>query len=314
MKCQIISQDISIEKWTELLKKTKTSNLLQSPIYGLALQKTKGLKPHLGLILIDEKHAGLVHTQELSALCNSLQVITLDRGPLWFDCYGTQAHFNAFLSAFRRSYPKRLGRTVRFIPEMTSTPELEKAMTNHKFSKKAPGYQTIILNLQPDIKTLEKNLSKSWRGTLKKAQNSGVCIEWDFKGRQLPWLLNKYSLDKQAKNYHGPSPDLLRTMAKYAAPINQIWIGRAIHNKIPIAAIALFCHGSGTTYQIGWNSNESRTLGGNHLLLWEAVLKLKASGYKEFDLGGVNDQNAAGIKKFKSGMGGTEITLAGLYS
>ena len=43
------------------------------------------------------------------------------------------------------------------------------------------------------------------------------------------------------------------------------------------------------------------------------MLALKEKGYRDLDLGGVNDGDAKGVKLFKEGMGGTTVTLIGHY-
>ena len=43
------------------------------------------------------------------------------------------------------------------------------------------------------------------------------------------------------------------------------------------------------------------------------MIALKDKGIKELDLGGVNDETAAGIKTFKEGVGGTLVRTVGHY-
>ena len=91
-------------------------------------------------------------------------------------------------------------------------------------------------------------------------------------------------------------------------------IGRALSDDKAIGAILIFCHGQGATYQIGWSGKAGRDQGAHYLLLWDAISVLQNKGVKDFDLGGVNEDEAKGVKRFKSGMGGRLVSLPGIYS
>ena len=80
-----------------------------------------------------------------------------------------------------------------------------------------------------------------------------------------------------------------------------------------IAAVMIFIHGRGATYQAGWTTPYGRDKGAHHLLLWQAIVALKQRGVTSFDLGGHTHDNE-GLMRFKQGLGGHEITLIGSYS
>jgi len=90
-------------------------------------------------------------------------------------------------------------------------------------------------------------------------------------------------------------------------------IGSALLDNQPIAGILLFTHGLSATYQIGYTSDVGRENRAHYALLWSALEKLKERGINYFDLGGVNEKGAKGVKIFKKGMGGTIEKTLGLY-
>ena len=65
-----------------------------------------------------------------------------------------------------------------------------------------------------------------------------------------------------------------------------------------IASILLLCLGCCATYQIGRISDTGWTYAAHNYLLWHAVKFLKDRGIKDFDLGGINDESAKGVKRF----------------
>ena len=168
--------------------------------------------------------------------------------------------------------------------------------------------------MRPDPEILRKNLKKNWRGTLNRAERSHLQIEWDVQGHCLPWLLKTYALDRTKKGYDGPSLTMLKALSHTFGRSGNLLIGRAYLDDQPVGAILILCHGRAATYQVGWTSDQGRAQGAQHLLLWNALGVLKERGIDDFDLGGVNDDTAKGVKNFKQGMGGALVNLAGLYT
>jgi len=315
MVCTIQWSNLPINIWEEYFQKVNKSNLLQSYKDSLALPNVKGQTPRWALLEIDGVQAGLFQILETGFLGNMIHAVILDRGPLWFDGFGSEQHFEAFIRAFRSEFPRRFGRRVRFIPETQDSPQVQNILKTVGFRKTpAPGYQTMWLNLERDEDTLRANLVKKWRNTLTKAEKQGMSVEWDEKGTHFEWLMKFYSFDKKTKGYSGPSVEFLRALAQRFAPSGEMLIGRAMKDGRAIGAILLFCHGRSSTYQIGWNTREGRDLGAHNLLLWDALKILKNKGITGFDLGGVNDTQAQNVKKFKQGLGGDLVTLPGLYT
>ena len=256
----------------------------------------------------------MVQAMQAGLLNNLIHAIIIDRGPLWLEGYGTPEHFEAFVKEYNRQFPKRWGRKRRFIPEMETSPNIDAIMTAHGFTKSAAlPYQTIWLDLTQSLETLRGNLRKTWRQSLVKAEKSALEIEWDESGASLPWMLKHYQLDKQRRGYDGPDGAVLQVLGQYFAAEKKLLIGTASLDKKPVASILILMHGRSATYQIGWSTEDGKKHCAHHLLLWKSLGTLKAKGYKDFDLGGVNDGAAKTIKTFKSGLGGRLVHLAGLY-
>ena len=272
-------------------------------------------KARWGLIEIEGSPVGLVQIFE-NGLCNNLfHAIILDRGPLWFEGCGSDAHFESFIKTFRQEFPKRWGRKIRFIPELANTRNIDPLLRSYGFQRQGtPAYQTIWLDLRPDMELIKKGFSKGWRNSVQKAERSQLSIEWDDKTRSLAQFLQFYEIDKSLKNYSGPSARFLSLLGKSCAPQKNMIIGRALRDGKEIAAILIVCHGSSATYQVGWTLDEGRKTAAHQFLLARALPMLKEKGIMDFDLGGVNDETAAGVKKFKAGLGGEAVTLSGLFT
>ena len=315
MICTVKWNFVTDSQYVQEFSAIKGCTLLQSHTYACAVSKIYNQRPLKGLIEINGQKAGLVQAMQVGILKNMLHAIIVDRGPLWFDGFGNEDHFKAFIEAYNRDFPQRFGRRRRFIPEIKKSPDIDAIMKANGFTKKpAAGYQTIWLDITQDKKTLRANLRKSWRQSLQKAEKSPLTIIWDDAGAKLPWLLKAYDLDRKQRGYDGPDLPVLQALGTAFSLEKNSLIGVALLDNRPVGAILTLCHGDSATYQIGWTSEDGRKYCAHHRLLWELIEQLKTKNIKNFDLGGVNDETAKSIKTFKSGMGGRLVELAGLYT
>lgn len=314
MICTITWNSLTLPEWQAKFEEIRFSTILQSYAYAKSQFIVNKQKPKIGIIQIAGSPAGLVQLMEVSLFKNIIHAMIVDRGPLWFEGCGSVEHFSAFTAELDRQFPKRFGRRRRFIPEIEDSPKVRTILRENGFTPASEGtYETIWLDLTQGAEDLRQNLKKNWRGALKKAEKNDVTLEWDSAGAHLPWLLQEYKLDKIAKGYAGPSVKLMRALAQTFTPGGNLLIGRAISKGKPIGAVLILRHGCGATYQIGWSNLAGRDLGAHYLLLWDALGMLQKRGVKDFDLGGVNEEEAKGVKKFKSGMGGRLVRLPGMY-
>ncbi len=317
MKCDITWNKLSVAEWEERFKTIKRSNVLQSYHYARAICKLQHQRARWGVIMIDGQEAGLVQITEASFLFKLFHGVILDRGPLWFDGYGGAAHISAFFKIFNAQFPQRFGRKRRIIPEIESGMTIEKILTQCGLTpvSNSAKYQTLWWDLDMDDETARTNLKSNWRGALKKAEGrDDVTITWDDQGKFYPWLRQTYVQDKKSRGYSGVSPKLLDNIALFSTLESPMVIGKASIGECDIATVMFLCHGQSATYQIGWSSEQGRNANAHHLLLWQARSMLRSKNIKDMDLGGINDETAKGVKKFKEGTGARSLTLVGHYS
>ncbi len=315
-ECVIDWSPMSLAAWDGYFKSIRRSTLLQHFTYAQANRAVNQTGTKHGIIKIDGANAGLIQLAEVGILNNLIHAVSLDRGPLWFDGYGTAEHAAAFFCTFARQFPKRLGRKIRLLPELKDNNRNRMSVARAGFLRRdgAPGYQTIWLDLTESAEKLRANLNGKWRNILSKSERSCLAISDDWSGTTAVDFLNAYEADRIARGYDGPSTKLLGQLLDFMVPRQEALILNATERGRLVAAILILLHGSSATYQVGWTSTSGRRLGAHHQLLWQAMLRLKNRGIRDFDLGGVNDEGAKGVKKFKQGLGGQDVTLAGFFS
>lgn len=299
-------------EWQELCARCPHTTLLQSYYYAQAMRAVHKQGARHGVIYIDGVEAGIVQMQNVSLLRGFIHMMSIDRGPLWFAGYGSAQHLSAFFETINCEFPHRFGRKRRFMPEYQSDNKEIKTF-NWKEQGNNVDYRSYIVDLSPDLSILRSNLKQKWRNILNKAEKELLKIETDWDLQTLGPVIQGYLRDRTQKLYAGPSPHFVMTLAKYAVMTDDCLIMTACDGEYMVAAIMVFIHGRGATYQIGWTTPTGRNKGAHHLLLWQAIMVLKVRGVTVFDLGG-HKEDADGIKRFKQGLGGQEIALIGRYS
>ncbi len=313
-KTRLVWNDYHSREWENYYSNIKKANLLQSPAYARACAKTNYQTIRQGVFTIEDRPAALLQILEAGFLNKAVHGVILDRGPLWFDGLGSKEDFSEFLQAFRHEFPARLGRKIRFIPEIENTPSFQNIMKSNGFRQhhNSEAYKTLWLDLQPDFVALKANLDKKWRNALNKSQKQGLKIIAKQDSQLLAWFLSYYEQDKRERNYQGPSINLLTALIREFSGGKNALILYALFDETPIAAILIFIHGHSATYQIGYSSDLGRKKNAHNALLWHAVEVLKERNIREIDLGGINSEDD-GLTKFKKNLGGEVTETPGLF-
>jgi len=320
MKCEIKWNVLSLSEWQAYFDQIPRSNFLQSYDYALGACRYYRQKARWGLIHIEGKPAGLVQMFEAGFLFKAFHAVIIDRGPLWFDGFGGAAHVQAFVSEINAQFPRRFGRKRRFLLEIEDSPAAKALLKQAglEFHANLSPYDTFMLDLTPSIDDLRANFNQKWRNSLvngeNNAQKSNSTVKWDQKGALYSQIKRKYAQDKANRGYGGISPQFLDILAPFVIHSNNMLIGEMRSEDAVIASVMFIKHGNSATYQIGVSSIEGRDAKAHHLLLWQGINMLKLQGVQTLDLGGINDDTAQGVKKFKQGMGGRPYRLVGHYS
>lgn len=304
----------SPDAWLAVYDEIQRSSLLQSYDYLRVMAQLNFQKLRLGFIHINGHRAGIFALQEAGICKNLLHAVVLDMGPHWLPEYGSDEDFEAFLSAFARTFPKRFGRKRRFIPHVANTQHSREILALYGF-KKAEGssYQTLFLDLQQDEEALRAGLHKKWRNQLNRAEEQNLELVFCDEGQHFAWLMKNYADDKRARGYHGASVKTISALARVFSRGKKLLIGTALLDGTPIASILIFIHGRAATYQIGYSSEIGREKRAHYVLLWRALGELTERKIDAFDLGGINDEDAKGVRDFKTRMGAEHVEFPGLY-
>lgn len=314
--CRIDWGPLTIAEWDHLFGSIRRSTLLQHYPYAQSRGRIESRRARHGIIFIDGERAGLVQVGEIGVLRNAVHVLDVDRGPLWFDGYGSLDDVCAFFRAFNDEFPSRFGRRRRLLPELSCDAGGMARLQAVGLVNQAtmPGYETVWLDLKHDLVTLRSNLSGAWRNSLRKSERANVDVSVDNRGETAPFFLAGYEASKAEKGFHGPSAKLLSTLIAFMAVRREVLIVTARTSEQRLASILLLLHGQSATYQASWTTEQGRRLGCHNRLLWHAVTLLRDRGISDLDLGGINRLHAEGVTKFKLGLGGERVQLCGQFA
>lgn len=253
-----------------------------------------------------------------------LPVALCSHGPVW--AAGTTPERQAkALRAIAASSPLRWPRALLYTPDApldacTGFASLRRVMTGHSTVR-------IDLALEPDA--LRAAMHGKWRNRLAAAERSALKVaRVGSKPAQYRWLLDHELAQRRRRGYIALPDGFVeawqtavseggaqsarsgKPSADGAEPVLTL---RADLGRDAAAGMMFLVHGEAATYQIGWVGEAGRELGAHNLLLWHAMLGLRARGVRTLDLGGVDTARGAGLARFKLGTGGAMVTLAGSY-
>ncbi len=224
------------------------------------------------------------------------------RGPVWLTALSNEEKY-ACLQQLKKACK---GFTLLM-------PEEQTGFAPKKLWRVMTGYSTVMLNLSSPIDVLEKAMNGKWRNRLRAAEKASLRIDSIGKNaEQYVWLLEEEVKQSKRVGYAALSP--------MAVPLYQLNAGKdallglqAWQGTERVAAMLFLLHGNTATYHIGWANEDGKKHSAHNFLLWEAMQRLKKRGIHWLDLGGVNDEDGAGIAHFKRGTGGDLLTLCGTY-
>jgi len=293
------------------MKQVPRANYLQSMPFARALRMQDQKVTRLALICIGEEKIGMMAIQEIKV--GPVHVIYLYRGPMWFQENPPEEWFAAFAQLFNQTFPRRLLRRRRWLPEWRDGAYAQKVLLANGFRSKAQSYETVWLDLEKSESEIRSQFKTKWRHALTHGERADLKVHADWTGASAKVFLNRYEADRLQKKYQGRSAKFIAEEIKTAVAFKDMVILLAFKGDELLAGILILLHGNSASYRVGWTTEDGRKYNANRVLLWEAVKILKKAEVHYFDLGGVEPSSAQGLTKFKEGMGGETFKSVGLF-
>jgi hypothetical protein len=220
-----------------------------------------------------------------------------------------------FVAAIVQEYVHRRRFLLRIVPNaFVGTPRAESlaAILREHGLHPARGlapYRTFLLDLQPSVEVLRRQLDGKWRNQLNRAEKNGlevVCGSgpelWQAFARlyRQMWSRKQFATTVNIDDF-ARIQQLLPERLKML-----VFVCR--QQQEPLAALVCSAIGSTGIYLLGATSDQALKLKAAYLLQWSAIRWLSERGFRYYDLGGTDPEANPGVHHFKAGLSGGEVT------
>jgi hypothetical protein len=301
------------QQWQDLEGRGGRSNLVQAWAYGEAKAESPGWRVRRAVFSrADHRPIAFVQVLQRTVL-GVVRISRINRGPVFLP----QATSDDVTTVWQRIAQLGVfwqGRLLTTAPELPLTGTAIAMLAELGFHQSTPeGWESIWLDLTPELETLRTRLDRKWRNMLVASEKSSMELGIDQGVASLEWMIGKQEELMAANAFEGISGAFLRQLHHQLQVDEPLLVLKAVHEGEVVAGICLARHGKAATYLLGWNGDKGRSLKANQFLLWQAVCLLKQSGCLWFDLGGLDEERTPGIAAFKLGLSGERYHLVGEY-
>ncbi len=307
---EILWNQASEAEWRDILSACGKSSLEQSWGYGVASERNR-FTVERGVVVDTDRRIGLVQafTRRFLGVATVTQIV---RGPLWVAGVDHAAK-QPILIHLRKRYAGVRLRFLYWTPELLEGSDARGAMRQTGSRRVVTGYHSAWIDLSADEDRLRAAMTARWRSKLRAAEGAGLSIRLSHGGQDLDSLLEHADGYRRKRRYRGPDGKFIQAVAEGTGVREDVMVVSAYRAKALLAAALVIRHGQSATYYAGWSGPEGRAVSAQNAVLWRAMQTLKKREVRWFDLGGIDTTTAAGVARFKLGMGGEVFTLAGGY-
>jgi hypothetical protein len=294
-------------EWQACFHAISKQNLTQSYAYGEA--KAIAEHWHINRLIFERAGMPVAICQILEKRVAGLRILSrINRGPLFLDDHPSYAIKDNVFRLLRQQWKYFTGGVLLIAPALAPSAENRTILLQNGFKeRKATGWCSALIDLQPEPHEMEKALSSQWRNRLKAARRCGLELESSRSANSVQWLLEMHNLNMKTKGFRGPSDGLITAL--HAANPNDFVVLTALHQGQPLAVMGMARFGATAEYYIGWFGEAGRKFNAGNFLYWNAVLEMKKAGCRWFDVGGYHSSDSYG--RFKQSMRGIEYKLIG---
>ena len=313
--------NISRTEWSQILLKFEDANLYQTWEYGAAKWGERNL-----VHFVLKKNGEIVSAAQL--WYRKFPIIGggfahISMGPMWrLNGHGfIEENIHTMVKALHQEFVVKRGVLLRIYSYEKENEEGEKIRqifkTEHLHKSKEPYDVTIVLNLSPDLNELRRNLRKSWRRQLKKAERNNLQISIGRDEDMFNSLCSIYEemLNRKKFKQHIANLELLKITQK-TLPDNLKMVIFLCHlNGEIISGQAVSALGDTGIDIIAAITNKdiSQNLRSTYLFEWQTIRWLKENGFNFLDLRGYDLKKYPGPSYYKAGLGGNVINYIGIF-
>ncbi len=297
------------KKWAELLMLFDDASIHQTWSSGV-IKKGKNNLSHLVL----KKGGQIVGISQVTIkkvpLLNA-GFADVYNGPLWRKkgSDGNIENFQQMINCLKNEYALNRGLLLRIWPNEFEDHSNEVSgilkSIGFKNNNSAPIQRTLLIDLSPSLEVLRKNLSKTWRLHLNRAEKNKLrVIEGTADDLYEIFLAELKEMVERKHFVPRVNYDQYRIIQKELPDNFKMRIMACEFEAKLVCTIICSAIGNTGLFLFGATANAGLESYASNLLHWRMIMWLKENGYKWYDLGGINPEENPGTYQFKRGLSG----------
>ena len=169
-------------------------------------------------------------------------------------------------------------------------------------------YRTFVVDLGPSIEELRKGLDRKWRNQLTRAEKNNLTVITGTGGSEYDTFCQIYN-NMMSRKAFDTTVDVgeFGRIQNELADRHRMQVLICEDKGVPVAGLVASAMGDSAIYLLGATSDSGLNSKGAYLLQWTLIQRLKDSGIRWYDLGGIDPEGNPGVYHFKSGMSGSDV-------
>jgi len=222
--------------------------------------------------------------------------------------------FKSMASALVDEYVSKRRLFLRVLPNAFGGSERAEAMqsafasfTREKLTAENT-HRTLVLDLNPSLAELRKNLDAKWRNKLSGAEKNNLKVVAGNGLAEYRIFCELYNEMRKRKSFETTvDVEVFQRIQEELAEPHRMRILICEDKGIPVAGLVVSAMGDSAIYLLGATSDAGLNAKGAYLLQWTMIQWLKDNGIRWYDLGGINPEANPGVYTFKKGMSGIDV-------
>ncbi len=314
---QLIQKPFTAAEWTDLTSQFDDLSLMQTWEYGEAVAKTGPWEIDRAVFENEGVPVGAIQAVIRRVALVQAGFAWVNRGPLWHSPNGARGkRLGQMMSEARSLWVERQHLYLRIAPPVSKLEWNSVAPKDGDYSpsREGNGWVSSRLNLTEDLDLIRQRLDKRWRNSLSNAERREVTVRCD-SNRSFEQFLKLQRGEFALHSYPTTvTPKFLATLQSFLPTERKLLAFVATSGESLLGAVLIARYGRIGEFLAGVIEGAGRTANVGQLLLWQAIQHLKESGYRWFDLGGMDpDHTAPGIMNFKAGLNGQAYEYVGEF-
>lgn len=312
---RLVEEQFSQEEWTALLAGFRDLSLMQTWEYGEAKARTGPWQVARLAFRKGDLPVGACQAMVRPLPLGRGGLVWINQGPLW-RCPGEEgdrALLAEMLAELRRYWVEERRLYLRL------TLPLEDEEDGGNFSPPAgyawvpgaQGWASARLDLSSTVEELRAGLSRNWRKQLSRAERQGVTARVGRSPDLFDRFLKNYGVFLGRKGLQTPlTKDFLRELQALLPEARRLWVCEGWQGNDCLGGLLVAGYGDTSLLLALALSEAGKAAHGGFVIHWQAVLAMKAAGFRWLDLGGADPRRTPpGILQFKSGLRGRPYQL-----